>query len=171
MQLVSSRIWTRVTMPISYDDNHYTTATSLAFILRSYLYFYIIISLEVLFIYSVFFHYPSEYNLLLNRSFWTIDRTQLQGGTWSNGNEGVIHTTQISRTGASQSDAVSCQTQDTPYASVGDAISLTYPLSYPMICIFFPSSIFVYAFYRFILILWVYCRSTQSYIRSKWLCY
>ena len=27
MQSVSSRIWTRVTVPISYDDNHYTTGT------------------------------------------------------------------------------------------------------------------------------------------------
>ena len=25
MQLVSSRIWTRVAVSISYDDNHYTT--------------------------------------------------------------------------------------------------------------------------------------------------
>ena len=30
MQSVSSRIWTRVSMSISYDDNHYTTGTSLA---------------------------------------------------------------------------------------------------------------------------------------------
>ena len=28
MQLVSSRIWTRVTVTISYNDNHYTTGTS-----------------------------------------------------------------------------------------------------------------------------------------------
>ena len=28
MQSVSSRIWTRVTESISYDDNHYTTSTS-----------------------------------------------------------------------------------------------------------------------------------------------
>ena len=28
MQSVSSRIWTRVTVSISYDDNHYTTGTS-----------------------------------------------------------------------------------------------------------------------------------------------
>ena len=27
MQLVSDRIWTRVAMSISYDDNHYTTGT------------------------------------------------------------------------------------------------------------------------------------------------
>ena len=27
MQLVSSRIWTRVAVSISYDDNHYTTGT------------------------------------------------------------------------------------------------------------------------------------------------
>ena len=29
MQLVSSRIWTRVAVSISYDDNHYTTGTSM----------------------------------------------------------------------------------------------------------------------------------------------
>ena len=29
MQSVSSRIWTRVAVSISYDDNHYTTGTSL----------------------------------------------------------------------------------------------------------------------------------------------
>ena len=27
MQLATSRIWTRVAMSISYDDNHYTTGT------------------------------------------------------------------------------------------------------------------------------------------------
>ena len=29
MQSVSSRIWTRVAVSISYDDNHYTTGASL----------------------------------------------------------------------------------------------------------------------------------------------
>ena len=29
MQLVSSRIWTRVAVSISYDDNDYTTGTSI----------------------------------------------------------------------------------------------------------------------------------------------
>ena len=29
MQSVSSRIWTRVAVSISYDNNHYTTGTSL----------------------------------------------------------------------------------------------------------------------------------------------
>ena len=29
MQSVSARIWTRVAVSISYDDNHYTTDTSL----------------------------------------------------------------------------------------------------------------------------------------------
>ena len=28
MQSVSSRIWTRVAVSISYDDNHYTTSTA-----------------------------------------------------------------------------------------------------------------------------------------------
>ena len=31
MQSVSSRIWTRVTVSIFYDDNHYTTGTSIFF--------------------------------------------------------------------------------------------------------------------------------------------
>ena len=30
MQSVSSRIWTRAAVSISYDDNHYTTGTSYA---------------------------------------------------------------------------------------------------------------------------------------------
>ena len=32
MQSVSSRIWTRVAVSISYDDNHYTTGTSTGYI-------------------------------------------------------------------------------------------------------------------------------------------
>ena len=32
MQSVSSRIWTRVVVSISYDDNHYTTGTSVKFL-------------------------------------------------------------------------------------------------------------------------------------------
>ena len=32
MQSVSSRIWTRVAVSISYDDNHYTTGTSIIFV-------------------------------------------------------------------------------------------------------------------------------------------
>ena len=31
MQSVSSKIWTRVDVSISYDDNHYTTGTSYKF--------------------------------------------------------------------------------------------------------------------------------------------
>ena len=31
MQSASSRIWTRVAVSISYDDNHYTTGTSYVF--------------------------------------------------------------------------------------------------------------------------------------------
>ena len=34
MQSISSRIWTRVAVSISYDDNHYTTGTSYRIILR-----------------------------------------------------------------------------------------------------------------------------------------
>ena len=32
MPLVSSRIWTHVAVSISYNDNHYTTGTSLAYL-------------------------------------------------------------------------------------------------------------------------------------------
>ena len=32
MQSVSSRIWTRIAVSISYDDNHYTTVTFKLFI-------------------------------------------------------------------------------------------------------------------------------------------
>ena len=32
MQAVSSRIWTRVAVSISYDDNHYTTDTAYLFL-------------------------------------------------------------------------------------------------------------------------------------------
>ena len=32
MQSVSSRIWTRVAVSISYDDNDYTTGTSIFFV-------------------------------------------------------------------------------------------------------------------------------------------
>ena len=32
MQSVSSKIWTRVAVSISYDDNHYTTGTFIAII-------------------------------------------------------------------------------------------------------------------------------------------
>ena len=33
MQSVSSKIWTRVAMSISYNDNHYTTGTSAVFLI------------------------------------------------------------------------------------------------------------------------------------------
>ena len=33
MQSVSSRIWTRVAVVISYDDNHYTTGTIIIIII------------------------------------------------------------------------------------------------------------------------------------------
>ena len=35
MQSVSSRIWTRVAVSVSYDDNHYTTGTSSTVIYRT----------------------------------------------------------------------------------------------------------------------------------------
>ena len=38
MQSVSARIWTRVTVSISFDDNHYTTGTSFLYITSIYIY-------------------------------------------------------------------------------------------------------------------------------------
>ena len=38
MQTVSSRIWTQVTMSISYDSNHYTTNGSLSLSIYIYIY-------------------------------------------------------------------------------------------------------------------------------------
>ena len=40
MQSVSSRIWTRVAVSISYDDNHYTTDTSTFLLQFIFLVFY-----------------------------------------------------------------------------------------------------------------------------------
>ena len=34
MQLISAMIWTLVAVSISYDDNHYTTGTSIFFVLN-----------------------------------------------------------------------------------------------------------------------------------------
>ena len=39
MQSVLSRIWTRVVVSISYNDNHYTTGTSIIIILMGCIYF------------------------------------------------------------------------------------------------------------------------------------
>ena len=44
MQSVSSRIWTRVTVSISYDDNHYTTHT--------YIYTFGVVVSEEFFLYT-----------------------------------------------------------------------------------------------------------------------
>ena len=41
MQSVSSRIWSRVAVSISYDDNHYTTDTSSFFAFSKYIKFFI----------------------------------------------------------------------------------------------------------------------------------
>ena len=60
MQSVSSRIWTRVAVSISFDDNHYNTGTSIDGTL-------------------------------------TDITTPCLSGHRSNGNEGVLHTAQISR--------------------------------------------------------------------------
>ena len=38
MQSVSSRIWTRVDVSISYDDNHYTTGTSIILFIHLFIF-------------------------------------------------------------------------------------------------------------------------------------
>ena len=40
MQSVSPRIWTRVTVSISDDDNHYTTGTSLEIAILDYMFYF-----------------------------------------------------------------------------------------------------------------------------------
>ena len=53
MQSVLSRIWTRIAMSISYDDNHYTMGTSLLFMIIM-----IIIQKRLLFL-SQYFSYSN----------------------------------------------------------------------------------------------------------------
>ena len=47
MQSVSSRIWTCVAVSIPYDNNHYTTGTSLFFTISSFTCHYIIINILI----------------------------------------------------------------------------------------------------------------------------
>ena len=79
------------------------------FIVRQFLHF-----LSVVFSLESFFFYVGhiEYEYFSNWSILPMDRT-LKGTTppgqsepWSSGNEKVLHTPQISRTGASQSNAI-----------------------------------------------------------------
>ena len=51
MQSVLSRIWTHVTMSISYDDNHYTTGTSLSS------------QLSVKYVVSLLFFYKANFDI------------------------------------------------------------------------------------------------------------
>ena len=65
-----------------------------------------------------FAHNPIEYKHFLKKSFLPIDETLTgpsnlsQSGPGSNGNEGVLHTPQSSRNGASPSIVVKCHTWD-----------------------------------------------------------
>ena len=73
---------------------------------------------------------PIKYKSFLNRSIWPIYETLTgtttsgQSGPGSNGNEGVFHTTQISRTGVSPSDVVWCYTQEPLPFFVGGVLLL-----------------------------------------------
>ena len=76
-------------------------------------------------------HCPIKYKIyakLLNRSIWLIDWTLIVSTTLdqsepeSNGNKDVFHTTQISRTRVSPSDAVYCHTQEDTLSFVGGKI-------------------------------------------------
>ena len=61
-----------------------------------------------------FAHSPIEYEYFLKGFIWLIGTINpFPSGPGSNGNEGVLHISQTSRTGASPSDAVKCHTQDT----------------------------------------------------------
>ena len=85
-----SRIWTRVAVSNSDDDNHYTTGTSnIAFFFTFKFPGYVLV---------VSFKYGSiEYEKLLNRSLWPIDQTLTDTTTpdqskhASNNNEGVLY--------------------------------------------------------------------------------
>ena len=65
-----------------------------------------------LFLKRFFEHHSIEYKWFLKRSIWSKDRTltgtttMCQSGSASNGNKGVLLTSQISRTGSLQLDAV-----------------------------------------------------------------
>ena len=58
MQSVSSRIWTRIVVSISYDDNHYTTGTSkLKYLYVPFLIIPIITDTVVVLRYQIFFNF------------------------------------------------------------------------------------------------------------------
>ena len=60
MQSASSRIWTRVAVSISYDDNHYTTGTSFKNVINE-------MCLEI-----IFLKYMNKNCLALNNRQWLI---------------------------------------------------------------------------------------------------
>ena len=60
MQLATSRIWTRVTVSISYDDNHNTTSTSKMYVYVHVLFF--TVHLYVLFLESMCMYYFLVYS-------------------------------------------------------------------------------------------------------------
>ena len=55
MQSVSSRIWTRVAVSISYDDNHYTTGTSLEIQLLFFPFLFLVIFVSLMFVLLILF--------------------------------------------------------------------------------------------------------------------
>ena len=63
MQSVSSRIWTRVAVSISYDDNHYTTGTS---ILSNTLHIQIFDDTNSSYFFKIFFKTVSNVLYMLN---------------------------------------------------------------------------------------------------------
>ena len=72
MQLVSSRIWNRIAVSISYDDNHYTTGTSI----KNCVYCTFIFTCFVSFFLKVFFaHCPFDNKEFFNRRISSIDCT------------------------------------------------------------------------------------------------
>ena len=83
---------------------------------------------------SFFVHSFIEYKWFLNGSILPIDGALTgtillrQSNPWSNGNEEVLNTLQISKTGTSPSDAVQCHTQDTPLQGIQSTFSCDYHL-------------------------------------------
>ena len=75
MQSVSSRIWTRAAMSIFYDDNHYTTGTSIKHLRKLYGLF----NAEVILIEEQYWYYLT--NSLLGKGFIVFARISVRKWT------------------------------------------------------------------------------------------
>ena len=109
MLSVSSRIWTRVTVSISYDDNHYTTGTSQVLLCNSY-------------------NLTSVICFHIVCTIWPRDgtvsgaTTPVQSGPRSKGNEEVLCIPQSSKARALPSDSL--------MSHPGNSLGRSYPSIY-----------------------------------------